>query len=40
MKLVSFVIPCYCSEKTIASVLDEIRSAMQGLPQYLSLIHI
>ena len=34
MKLVSFVIPCYCSEKTIASVLDEIRGAMQGLPQY------
>ena len=34
MKLVSFFIPCYCSEKTIASVLDEIRGAMQGLPQY------
>ena len=34
MKLVSFVIPCYCSEKTIAAVVDEIRSAMLGLPQY------
>ena len=34
MKLVSFVIPCYCSEKTIGSVLDEIRGAMLGLAQY------
>ena len=34
MKLVSFVIPCYCSENTIAPVLDEIRSAMLELPQY------
>ncbi|MGN0982758.1 MAG: glycosyltransferase family 2 protein [Candidatus Limivicinus sp.] len=34
MKLVSFVIPCYCSEKTIAPVLDEIRSAMRELAQY------
>lgn len=34
MKLVSFVIPCYCSEKTIGSVLDEIRSTMLDLTQF------
>ena len=34
MKLVSFVIPCYCSTHTIGAVVEEIRSAMQVLPQY------
>jgi undecaprenyl-phosphate 4-deoxy-4-formamido-L-arabinose transferase len=31
MKLVSFVIPCYCSEHTIIPVVDEIRQTMAGL---------
>lgn len=34
MKLVSFVIPCYRSENTIAAVVDEIDRAMALLPQY------
>lgn len=34
MKLVSFVIPCYCSRATIASVVEEIESTMPSLPQY------
>ena len=34
MKLVSFVIPCYRSEHTIAGVVEEINRAMAGLPQY------
>ena len=34
MKLVSFVIPCYRSESTIASVVEEIESTMPSLPQY------
>lgn len=34
MKLVSFVIPCYCSENTIGSVVDEIRRTMPTLPDY------
>lgn len=34
MKLVSFVIPCYCSEKTIGSVLKELRSTMLDLTQF------
>lgn len=34
MKTVSFVIPCYCSEKTIGSVVDEIERTMPGLSQY------
>lgn len=34
MKLVSFVIPCYCSHNTIGAVLDEIRQTMPRLPQY------
>lgn len=34
MKLVSFVIPCYCSTHTIGAVVDEICSTMQTLPQY------
>ena len=31
MKTVSFVIPCYRSEKTIGSVVDEINETMAGL---------
>lgn len=34
MKLVSFVIPCYRSERTIAGVVEEIRCAMAALPRY------
>ena len=34
MKLVSFVIPCYCSAQTIGSVVDEIRRTMPSLPDY------
>ncbi len=34
MKLVSFVIPCYRSEKTIEGVTEEIRIAMAALPDY------
>ena len=34
MRLVSFVIPCYRSAKTIGAVTAEIGSAMAGLPQY------
>lgn len=34
MKLVSFVIPCYCSERTISAVVDEINRAMAELPRY------
>lgn len=34
MQLVSFVIPCYRSEHTILSVVDEIRRTMPSLPQY------
>jgi len=34
MTMVSFVIPCYRSEKTISSVVDEISSTMKELPQY------
>ena len=34
MKLVSFVIPCYCSTHTIGAVVEEIRDSMQALPQY------
>ncbi len=34
MKLVSFVIPCYRSEGTIGSVVEEIEAAMAALPQY------
>ncbi len=33
-RLVSFVIPCYRSEKTIRPVAEEIRAAMAALPQY------
>lgn len=34
MTLVSFVIPCYRSEKTIACVVKEIDDAMSRLQQY------
>lgn len=34
MTLVSFVVPCYRSEKTIAGVAEEIRAAMAKLPGY------
>ncbi len=34
MQKVSFVIPCYRSEKTLESVVNEIRSTMQELNQY------
>ncbi len=34
MKTVSFVIPCYRSEKTIGGVVREIGEAMRALPQY------
>ncbi len=34
MKTVSFVIPCYRSEKTIEGVVREIEAAMGSLPRY------
>ena len=34
MSLVSFIIPCYRSEKTIGGVVNEINSAMAGLCGY------
>ena len=34
MQLVSFVIPCYRSEHTICSVVDEVRRTMPTLPDY------
>ena len=34
MKKVSFVIPCYKSERTITGVVEEVREAMNKLPQY------
>ena len=34
MKLVSFVIPCYRSAKTVGAVAAEIRETMAALPQY------
>ena len=34
MKLVSFVIPCYRSEKSIAAVTEEIAAAMEALGRY------
>ena len=34
MEKVSFVIPCYRSEKTITHVVNEIRDTMAGLSQY------
>ncbi len=34
MRLVSFIIPCYRSEKTIGTVVEEINQTMQEQPQY------
>ncbi|MBR6256384.1 MAG: glycosyltransferase family 2 protein [Lachnospiraceae bacterium] len=34
MQLISFVIPCYRSEKTIEAVVAEIREKMNTLPEY------
>jgi len=34
MKLISFIIPCYRSEKTIGAVCEEINSTMAGLESY------
>lgn len=34
MKKVSFVIPCYRSEKTLPGVIKEIQDTMKGLPEY------
>jgi len=34
MQKISFVIPCYRSEKTIRAVVDEITDTMSGLPEY------
>ena len=33
-KSISYVIPCYHSEKTLAAVVNEIDSAMKALPEY------
>ena len=34
MKKVSYVIPCYRSEKTLPSVIEEIKETMHKLNQY------
>ena len=34
MDKVSFVIPCFRSEVTLESVVDEIRKTMEGLTEY------
>ena len=34
MKTVSFVIPCYCSAKTVGAVTREIGETMAAMPQY------
>ena len=31
---ISFVIPCYRSEKMIGKVIEEIKTTMEGMPQY------
>ena len=33
-KTISFVIPCYHSEQTLAGVVKEIEETMTGLPAY------
>ena len=33
-KLISFIIPCYHSAKTLPFVVEEIERTMQALPQY------
>ena len=32
--MISFVIPCYRSQKTIGGVIEEINSTMEGMPEY------
>ncbi len=34
MTKISFVIPCYCSEKTIGAVVDEIKEKMGAMAKY------
>ena len=34
MQKLSYVIPCYCSEHTLAAVVEEITRTMAALPQY------
>ena len=34
MSTVSFVIPCYRSEKTLSGVVDEIKSTMDEIGKY------
>lgn len=34
MDKISFVIPCYRSERTVEGVVAEIRDTMQGIPEY------
>ena len=34
MQKISFVIPCYRSEHTLAAVHEELTATMQTLPQY------
>ena len=36
MRLVSFVIPCYRSAHTIGGVVEELKTAMEKLPEYAS----
>ena len=31
---ISFVIPCYRSEKMISKVIEEIKNTMEGMEQY------
>ena len=40
MNKVSFVIPCYRSEKTIAAVVEEIHDTMRDLTKYEYMILI
>ncbi len=35
MEKISYIIPCYCSVKTLESVVQEIRTVMATLPQYI-----
>ena len=34
MKRISFVIPCYGSEKTVGAVIDEIKETVAAMPSY------
>lgn len=31
---ISFVIPCYCSTRTLPTVIEEIKDTMKGMPEY------